>query len=88
MNWLAVLIPSKGMHLTVGYGVFASAHSVRDKVMKTPEVEVHISTQEKLDFKAKKKLQSPRINWSELLRRTFLYDVLKCPCGGTRRGPA
>ena len=82
---LAALIPRKGMHLTVGYGVFASAHSLRDKVMKTPEEEVPIGTQEKLAFKVKKKLQPPRINWAELLRRTFLEDVLKCPCGGTRR---
>ena len=82
---LASLVPRKGMHLTVGYGVFASAHSLRDKVMKTPKVEVPIATQAKLPFEAKKRLRPPRLHWAELLRRTFLEDVLRCPCGGTRR---
>ena len=82
---LAALIPRKGMHLTVGYGVFASAHSLRDKVMKAREVEKPTGTQEKLPFEEKKKQKPPRIDWAELQRRTFLEDVLKCPCGGTRR---
>ena len=45
MSRLASLVPRKGMHLTVGYGVFASAHSLRDKVMKAPEVEKPIGTE-------------------------------------------
>jgi hypothetical protein len=82
---LAALIPRKGMHLTVGYGVFASAHSLRDKVMKAREVEKPTETQEKLPFEEKKKQKPSRRDWAELQRRTFLEDVLKCPCGGTRR---
>lgn len=27
----------------------------------------------------------PSIPWAELLKRTFSFDVLACPCGGTRR---
>ena len=26
-----------------------------------------------------------RIDWASLLRRVFLEDVLRCPCGGRRR---
>ena len=40
--------------------------------------------QKKLPFD-KKKEKPPRIHWAELLRRTFLEDVLRCTCGGTRR---
>jgi hypothetical protein len=27
----------------------------------------------------------PYIPWAELLKRTFSFDALRCPCGGTRR---
>ena len=82
---LAALVPPKGMHLTVGYGVFASASSTRDKVVRTPKP-LPQEEQPSLPFsEGKKKAKRPRINWAELLRRTFFEDVLKCPCGGRRR---
>src|SRR5262249_51499439 len=27
----------------------------------------------------------PYIPWADLLKRSFSFDVLRCPCGGTRR---
>ena len=47
--------------------------------LKTPKVGRPICTQAKLPFEAKKKLRPPRINWAELLRRTFWEDVPRCP---------
>jgi hypothetical protein len=32
------------------------------------------------------KERTPRVDWAELLRRTFDFDVFSCPrCGGRRR---
>jgi len=27
----------------------------------------------------------PNYSWAELMKRVFLLDVLRCPCGGSRR---
>jgi hypothetical protein len=33
----------------------------------------------------RKRRKRTTLPWAELLRRVFLVDVLRCPCGGTRK---
>ncbi len=34
---------------------------------------------------APRPLRPPRLDWATLLRRTFGFEVLQCPCGGRRQ---
>ena len=34
---------------------------------------------------AKRRRHPERLLWSVLLRRVFLHEILRCPCGGKRR---
>jgi len=82
---LSALVPPKGLHLTVGHGVFAPRHSLRDKVTGREEAEVPEEMAPVEEAGKKKRVKPPRLNWAELQRRTFSEDVFLCRCGGKRK---
>jgi len=82
---LSALVPPKGLHLTVGHGVFAPRHSLRGKVTGQEEAEAKAETPPTEEAVKKKRMRPPRLNWAELQRRTFKEDVFLCRCGGKRK---
>ena len=70
---LVALIPIQYIHLVRYSGVFASASPLRSRVIKS-------SSKEKMETS-----QTSRIEWSELLKRTFGIDITQCSCGGKLR---
>ena len=80
---LAALVPPTGMHLTVAYGVFASAHSLRECVLNPVDEKDEVISE--TDTPKKKRRKTKRLNWADLQKLTFLEDVLGCRCGGRRK---
>jgi len=69
---IAALIPIPFVNLVRYNGVFAPASPLRSRV---------IGKRKKGEENQKSSISS-RIQWSELLKRTFEIDLLSCPCGG------
>ena len=67
---IAALIPIPYLNLIRYNGVFAPASPLRSKIVKTSKKQGTITPK---DW---------RIEWSELLKRTFEVDVTSCICGG------
>jgi hypothetical protein len=82
---LFALVPPKGLHLTVGHGVFAPRHSLRDKVTGREEVDAPEEAASVEEAAKRKRKKPPRLNWAELQKRTFSEDVFLCRCGGKRK---
>jgi hypothetical protein len=92
----AVLVPPPKSHLTRFRGVFGPHASLRRALVPQPE---HPSDTEQgkpslgellpalllPTLPALPPPTAPRVPWAELLKRSFGFDVLQCPCGGRLR---
>jgi hypothetical protein len=91
---LCALVPPPGFHMTRYYGVFASHHRLRERVIPKPAAPPP-PPQLALDFTlpddspASSPSSSPRprrITWAKLLARVFAIDITRCrKCGGRMR---
>jgi hypothetical protein len=91
---LCALVPPPGFHMTRYYGVLASHHRLRERVIPKPAVPPP-PPQLALDFAlpddspASSPSSSPRprrIAWAKLLARIFAIDITRCrKCGGRMR---
>ncbi len=79
LSKVTAIIPLPGRNLLRYFGQFAPQGRWRDKVVITPRKRKPPSCAEQTLQE-----QHKRMSWAELLRRTFLIDVLQCPCGGRR----
>lgn len=79
---LCALVVKPRIHLTRFFGVFAPNSGARAQV-----VAQRLAQQPKLADQATPSAppQRPRLDWAQLLRRTYGFDVFACPCGGKRR---
>jgi hypothetical protein len=91
---LCALVPPPGFHMTRYYGVFASHHRLRERVIPKPAAPPP-PPQLALDFAladdspSSSPSSSPRprrIAWAKLLARIFALDITRCrKCGGRMR---
>lgn len=77
---LVALVPPRGANLIRYHGVLAPNHRWRRAI--SPPRRVDGRSWHRPELPAADK---PRVPWAELLRRTFLIDVLKCERCGARR---
>ena len=88
LSRLAALVPPPRRHTLTYHGVLAAAAARREEIVpghdegEQPRPPRTASASPPL---ARNRLRPERIPWAELLRRTFLADVLACPCGARRR---
>ncbi len=97
---LAALVPPPRAHLVVYHGVLASAAAIRHHVVPHPPAgaaaagtsvnqDDHATAehaQPTADVtEATRAVHSRNYTWAELMKRVFLFDVLRCDCGGSRR---
>ncbi len=94
LSRLAAQIPPPRFHMLSYYGVLAPAAGKRHRIVpgyedgEDDERREHSCAREPLESatpnrpRRRARLYYP---WAELLRRTFLVDVLACPCGAKRR---
>jgi hypothetical protein len=94
---LAALVPPPRAHLVVYHGILASAAAVRSDVIPYSFAEASSpsgrsaapdSETAAISNGLPATVPAPRsrnYTWAELMKRVFLIDVLRCPCGGTRR---
>ncbi len=76
---LAALIPLPRTHMRRFYGVFGPAHPLRSRVVPPPPCADR--TEQPVAPK-----RPARMTWSDLLKRTFEIDALRCPrCSGPLR---
>ena len=96
LSRLAAQIPPPRIHVVSYYGVLAAAASRRDEIVPEPG-----ETDELVDCGARhgssptadpdpkdpqrKRSRPERLTWAELVKRTWLVDLLRCPCGGKRK---
>ena len=96
LSRLAALIPPPRMHMLSYYGVLAPAAGKRDSIVPGyPDTNDDPATSHCRHPHESRSAASPTpfrpkslkryYPWAELLRRTFLIDVLACPCGARRR---
>jgi hypothetical protein len=86
---LAALVPPPHAHLVVYHGVLASAAAVRSDIVPDvpdPQSTDDAATEAGAAGAAGSRLptRSRNYTWAELMKRVFLIDVLRCPCGGSR----
>jgi hypothetical protein len=73
---LVAVLPLPRHHTITYHGVFAAAHRWRAAVVESvPKTES--------PGRCPRKMR--RLEWADLLRRVFAWEVLACACGGTRR---
>ena len=82
---LAALVPPPRAHVVVYHGVLASAASVRRHIVPSGAPESGPSEQPGLESGSCIPTRTRNFTWAELMKRVFLIDVLRCPCGGSRR---
>ena len=76
---LLAIIPQPRIHQVRFHGILAASATDREKVVPT---KVEIQIQREMFEKTPTK-KTPRLNWAELLRRTFQIDMNECMiCGG------
>ena len=86
---LCALVPPPGFHMTRYYGVLASHHRLRERVIPKPAAPP--PPQLPLDFAlssdpAESSPRPRRIAWAKLLARVFALDITRCrKCGGRMR---
>jgi hypothetical protein len=82
---LAALVPPPHAHLVVYHGVLASAASVRSWIVPRVASASLMSDEPAVDRVSASSPRPRNYTWAELMKRVFLLDVLRCPCGGARR---
>ena len=86
---VCALVVKPRLHLTRYFGVFAPHASARAQVVPSgKEPAEPATTPEQLSLDGDLRVPTrarPRLDWAQLLRRTWGFDVFDCPCGGRRR---
>ena len=93
---LAAQIPPARFHVLSYYGVLGAAAARRDEIVPPrptqPERVAHRckteggTERDAPEATTKSRRHRPeRMPWADLLRRVFLEEILRCPCGGRRR---
>jgi hypothetical protein len=89
LSRLAAQVPPPRRHVLTYHGVLAAAACKRDQIVprddERGEAAVVRSTGAKKSKTKTARIRPERYSWAELIRRTFLEDVLACPCGARRR---
>ncbi|WP_414654121.1 hypothetical protein [Hyalangium sp.] len=81
---VASLVPAPRANLTRFHGVFAPGAKLRPFLV--PQAEETSAGSEAAAKQEQMKERTPRVDWAELLKRTFDFDVFACMrCGGRRR---
>jgi hypothetical protein len=70
---LCAILPLPRHHTITYHGVFASAHGWRAEVVESVPKQPGLCRKKR------------RIDWADLLKRVWAWEVLACACGGTRR---
>ncbi len=73
---LVAILPLPRHHTLVYHGVFAAAHAWRAEVVESVP---------KPQFTRLCPRKKRWLDWADLLRRVWAWQVLACPCGATRR---
>ena len=87
---LAAVTPPRGKHLVHFHGMFAPAASHRSAVVaygRPPPPAAPVAPQASLPLTPapfEPRPRPPRLDWATLLRKTFGFAVLHCPCGARR----
>ncbi|WP_158621697.1 transposase [Corallococcus aberystwythensis] len=83
---VASLVPPPRTNLTRFHGVFAPGAQLRPFLVPQAGAEEASEAPQAAVRKERMKQRTPRVDWAELLRRTFDLDVFVCVrCGGRRR---
>lgn len=83
---LCALVVKPRLHLTRFFGVFAPHARARAQVVPSRTQPAPTPGQLPLDIGLRLPTPArPRLDWAQLLRRTWGFDVFDCPCGGRRR---
>jgi hypothetical protein len=90
---LCALVPPPGFHMTRYYGVFASHHRLRERVIPKPAAPPPPQLPLDFDPAESSPTSSPtssprprRIGWAKLLARVFAQGITRCrKCGGRMR---
>jgi hypothetical protein len=83
---LASLVPPPRANLTRFHGVFAAGAKLRPVLVPQAGAEEASARLEVAASKERMKERTPRVDWAELLCRTFDFDAFVCVrCGGRRR---
>ena len=89
MARLAAQVPPPRRHVLTYHGVLAPAAGKREQIVPGHDGRREASVTPRPASKQQKakpaRFRPERYSWSELMLRTFLIDVLACPCGGRRR---
>ena len=83
IDFIAKLLPlvvKPRVNLLRYHGQFAANAAWRDEICPQPRQPAPASVEDAPTPQARHR----RFTWSELLKRCFAFDVLKCHCGGTR----
>jgi hypothetical protein len=82
---VASLVPPPRANLTRFHGVFAPGAKLRPFLVPQAGAEEASVEPEAAGSKEPKKERTPRVDWAQLLRRTFGFDVFTCQRSGGRR---
>jgi hypothetical protein len=88
LSRLAAQVPPPRRHVLTYHGVLAAAACKRELIVPGYDERDAALVRHPGGKKPKSKaerIRPERYPWAELLRRTFLVDVLACPCGARRR---
>ncbi|MDP7340254.1 MAG: hypothetical protein QF786_13120, partial [Vicinamibacterales bacterium] len=96
LSRLAAQAPPPRRHVLTYHGVLAAAACKRDQIVpkRATAREVIVPQcgakhkhkhKHKQTTRTTRRIRPERYSWAELVRRTFLVDVLACPCGARRR---
>ena len=89
MARLAAQVPPPRRHVLTYHGVLAPAAGKREQIVPGHDGRREATVTHRPASKQQKtkpaRFRPERYSWSELMLRTFLIDVLACPCGGRRR---
>jgi hypothetical protein len=96
LSRLAAQIPPPRIHVLSYYGVLAPAASRRDEIVPGAgqadesvdcgsRHESSPTTNQDPKDTQRKRFRPERLTWAELIKRTWLVDLLRCPCGGKRK---
>ena len=86
LSRLAAQIPAPRRHVLTYHGVLAAAACKRNQIVPGyQEFVAHVAQSPGTTRPTPERIRPERYPWSELLQRTFLIDVLTCPCGAQRR---
>ena len=71
------------------HGVLAPAASRRDEIVPVREMGADAGTRgcsskDAPDGMSRKRQHPERLPWADLVRRVWLTEILRCPCGGRR----